>query len=99
MEARPATGRDLARIRLTLGLSLSQVAAQLHTTHHTIQRWEANTGPVDPERALRWETALATLARERSVTLSKQGFGIRDLPRDLRRALHQLELVPGVEQR
>jgi transcriptional regulator with XRE-family HTH domain len=72
---RPRTGRDLARLRLTLGLSLSQVAAAMGTTHHTIQRWHA---------------ALATLAARRSATLAEQGFRPRDLPQSLRREIARL---------
>lgn len=88
---RPASGRDFARLRLALGLSLSQVARLMGTTHHSIQRWEQNCGPVDPERATRWHAALATLAAQRSVTLAEQGPRLQDLPRDLRRAFVLLE--------
>jgi transcriptional regulator with XRE-family HTH domain len=87
---RPITGRDLARLRLALGLSLNQVAAAMGTTHHSVQRWEQSVAPIPPERATRWRKALADLAAQRSVILADQGFGPRDLPRDLRRAIATL---------
>lgn len=88
---RPVNGRHFARLRLSLGLSLSQVAAAMGTTHHSNQRWEQSQAPVASGRAQLWEAALRDLAAERTVALAQQGFRKQDLPLGLRRAIAALQ--------
>ena len=90
MERPTETGRDLAKLRLSLGLSVSRVAAVLNTSHHNVARWENSLIPLDAEKALRWKAALRSLAEERSVSLAEQGWRVRDLPSGYRRAIASL---------
>lgn len=81
------TGRELARMRLALGVSVHAVAGALSVKDITLARWELHPLPVPTERLDLWQRALATVAHERAEQLARAGFRRGDLPHDLNRTL------------
>jgi len=87
------SGRDLAKLRITLGLSLSTVATEMATNHQSLRRWETGVLPLsDPEKLQRWQAALQTLAERRFLLLAAQGFRPGDLSLSLQQAFRQLQV-------
>ncbi len=74
------TGRQLAALRLALGVTQNALAARMGTYPSTLTRWEASAETLAPETVARWQNALRICALARRRELARIGLKLADLP-------------------